>query len=118
MSNHIANVGRIYLNKPNLIALIKGHSRDIKRRYNLEVSDFLPESYRIDLLADLKSFLESPTMGKWVKRPINKLKGQKQKNIVSKVYSLRRKYFEQNEKQFYDFYGKEGYFKEYNSRLL
>lgn len=61
MSNHIANVNRLYLNKLNLIALLKIKKREIFARYNINIDDFLPETYRIDLLADLKKFLESPT---------------------------------------------------------
>jgi hypothetical protein len=51
---------------------------------------FIPECYRLDILADLKSFLETPTQGLWIKETINSKQDKQKKLIIKDVCELRK----------------------------
>lgn len=38
----------------------------------LEVKNFYPETYRLDILSDLIGFINSPNNGLWIKKPYSK----------------------------------------------
>ena len=111
--NHIPNIGRVFGEKTSLIYTLKNKREEIKKNYNLNIDSFLPECYRLDLLSDLKNFLESSTQGVWLKKPLKKLK-YKDKYLITRLASFRMRLFLQNEKKLYDFYHSEGVFSEYN----
>ena len=38
----------------------------------MELRSFFPEEYRLDILSDLISFINSPNDGLWIKKPYDK----------------------------------------------
>jgi len=40
--------------------------------FGLDLSEFYPKSYRLDILSDLISFINSPNDGLWIKKPYDK----------------------------------------------
>ena len=59
--NKIPNLGRIFTNRLNLMYTIKNNANQLMGKFNLYVKDFFPECYNLDILNDLKQFLESPS---------------------------------------------------------
>ena len=59
--NKIPNLGRIFTNRLNLMYTIKNNANQLMGKFNLYVKDFVPECYNLDILNDLKQFLESPS---------------------------------------------------------
>jgi len=57
--NKIPNLSRVYSSRQSMIYTLKNKESEIKQKFNLYVREFLPESYNLDILHDLKAFLES-----------------------------------------------------------
>jgi len=62
---------KIFSSKLSLRYILMNKRHEILERYDLNVRKFIPEFYRLDLMADLKAFIESKTQGYWIKRPIS-----------------------------------------------
>lgn len=71
--NHISNA-RIFTNKVSTLTTLENlklrlEAGDIKSE--MKVRDFFPETYRLDVVADLVQFLNSETKGLWLLKESN-----------------------------------------------
>lgn len=66
--NHFSN-SRIFTNKISTLDTLENLKFDLsngKIRSDMKVSDFFPETYRLDVVSDLVKFLNSPNEGFWL----------------------------------------------------
>lgn len=73
MVNHIAN-SRIFTNKISTIETLQQLAISIGKQEIqsfLKVEEFFPETYRLDVVADLVSFLNSSRGGYWLEKKAN-----------------------------------------------
>lgn len=71
--NHISNANKVYTNKIATLETIQNlklsfQSGEIKSELYNSVSQFFPETYRLDMVSDLHQFLNTSTDGFWLEK--------------------------------------------------
>ena len=66
----------VYGKKTSLLTSLTYKSDLIKERYGLDVLDFFPKTYRLDIFSDLLGFMNSENNGLWIKKPHSKKKSR------------------------------------------
>ena len=62
----------VYGKKTSLLATLTYKKELIKEKFGVDISSFIPKSYRLDILSDLIGFIKSPNEGLWIKKPYDK----------------------------------------------
>jgi hypothetical protein len=88
IANHFSN-SRLFTNKIYCLENLEKLNRslqfgDIKSEIYKSVSEFTPPTYRLDVVADLVSFLNSPNTGLWMVKNANSNQG----NGITKVNDI------------------------------
>jgi len=80
IANHFSN-SRIFTNKVNCLENLERLNRslqfgEIKSNYYKSTAEFTPATYRLDVVADLVSFLNCPNKGLWMIKNANSNQGR------------------------------------------
>ena len=69
--NHILNIRKILGTKSGLAFTLHKQRYAIWQKFKVSLEDFYPETYRLNVLADLIKFVQSQTKGLWLKKTVN-----------------------------------------------
>lgn len=66
----------VYGKKFNLWTSLKYKEVEIKEKFGLQILEFFPKTFRLDIFSDLLGFMNSENDGLWIKKPHSKRKSR------------------------------------------